>query len=86
MKMDNTTYDELVLLSEIVIPCIAAIICLFGDTFGIPFATQIGGFLAGVGTIIGVNLRESRKLYTPKAYDEESDEEVREDIEARVDE
>lgn len=76
MRMKNSTYDQLVVISEIGTQAVAAILCLFGDTFGIPFACTIGGFIAGVGAIIGVALRESRKVYTPKAFDDEADDDV----------
>jgi hypothetical protein len=73
MKISNKTYDTLVIIVEIVMPCVAAIIVLFGDTFGLPFANTLGGFIAGSAAIIGVYLNKSRKLYVEKKYDDEAD-------------
>lgn len=82
--MRNETYDKLVILVEIVMPCAAAIIVLFGDTWGIPAANTLGGFVAGVAAIIGVYLKKSRMDYVEKKFDEDADpEDVREDIEVR---
>ena len=81
MKLSNKVYDNLVILVEISLPCAAAIMVLFGDTFGIPFANTLGGFIAGSAAIIGVYLNKSRKLYVEKKYDDEADD-VRGDIEA----
>ena len=76
MKISNKTYDNLVILVEISMPCAAAIMVLFGDTFGIPFANTLGGFIAGCAAIIGVYLNKSRKLYVEKKFDDEADEGV----------
>lgn len=74
--MKNETYDKLVLLVEIVMPCAAAIIVLFGDTWGIPSANTLGGFIAGVAAIIGVYLKKSRMDYVEKKFDDEADEDI----------
>lgn len=76
MKISNKTYDNLVILVEISLPCAAAIMVLFGDTFGIPFANTLGGFIAGCAAIIGVYLNKARKVYVEKKYDDEADEDI----------
>lgn len=80
--MKNETYDKLVLLVEIVMPCAAAIIVLFGDTWGVPFANTLGGFIAGCAAIIGIYLKKSRMDYVEKKFDDDADE-VRDDIEVK---
>lgn len=85
MKMSNKVYDNLVVTVEIVMPCVAAIMVLFGDTWGVPSANTLGGFIAGSAAIIGVYLNKSRKLYVEKKFDDDA-EESREDIEAKADE
>jgi hypothetical protein len=86
MKISNKVYDNLVILVEISLPCAAAIMVLFGDTFGIPFANTVGGFIAGCAAIIGVYLKQARKLYADLKYDDDADEEARDDIEVKAEE
>ena len=73
MMMSNSTYDKLVPVVEILLPMIAAIVTLFGETFGIPFAATLGGFIMGVAGIMGMYLGRSRSLYQeqPVSYDGE---------------
>ena len=86
MKISNKTYDNLVIIVEIATPCVAAIMVLFGDTWGVPFANTLGGFVAGSAAIIGVYLKQSRKVYAELKFDDDADEEPRDDIEAKADE
>ena len=86
MKISNKTYDSLVIIVEISLPCAAAIMVLFGDTFGIPFANTVGGFIAGCAAIVGVYLKQARKVYAELKFDDDADEEARDDIEAKAEE
>ena len=61
--LTNETYDKLVIFDEIVLGFAAAFLILYGETFGIPYAETVGGFIAAVAGLLGTYLTKARALY-----------------------
>lgn len=81
MKMSNKTYDILKWVALVVLDAVATLVNTLGDIWGIPHAAQVASTLTAVGVCLGVCLQISSANYKELNYDEETEEEIRNDIE-----
>lgn len=86
MKMTNQTYDLLKWLALIALPAVVTFVAALGEIWGLPYSAQIAATIAAVDAFLGACLQVSSSNYAEPKFDDDADEEVREDIEAKADE
>ena len=82
MTMSNQTYDVLKHVCLIIIP-LGTFVAAICSIWGLPYAEEITATAAALDAFLGACLGVSSANYTPKEFDEEADDDVREDIEVR---
>lgn len=63
MRMENTTYDILKYVAQILIPAIATLYFSVSQIWGLPYGEQIVGTLTAVDAFLGVCLGISSDNY-----------------------
>ena len=71
MRMNNSTYDILKYIAQIVLPAIGTLYFALASIWGLPYGEQIVGTITAVDAFLGALLGISTKFY----YKEEKHEE-----------
>lgn len=63
MKLSNQTYDILKWLTVIVLPALATLYTVLGNTWGLPYVDQIPATITALSTFLGACLMISSANY-----------------------
>ena len=69
--MSDKVYDILKIISQIILPAIAALYVSIAGMWGLPFSEQIGGTVMAIDTFLGAILMISNKNYKKKKGEQE---------------
>ncbi len=70
MKLENSTYDTLKYIAQIVLPSLGTLYFALAKIWGLPYGTEIVGTITAIDTFLGALLKISTDEYNRGEYDE----------------